>query len=1004
MILRYLMPMLLLFCFFALPSPSLAATPVQKLDISFDIDTGELHGSSAITLPAGVSATLFLHDLKVRSLAIDGVSRQLEEGEQKLALEKDPKERRINLVYSKIFAVGKQGGNSGGMVAANGIALFGFWHPTLSLDTLFQLTAEIPAGFEAVSEAETITVTPIPNGKRVVFSFDHPVAGINFVAGPYIVEEASFGDDQKLYTYFFAEDRELADHYREKALGYLDRYAKLLGPYPYRRFSIVENRLPTGYAMPTFTLLGQAVVRLPFIVDTSLGHEIVHGWFGNCVRVAEGSGNWTEGLVTYLADYAFAVDRGEAVTYRKNQISRYQSYVNSENSRSAMEFFGADFSDNAQNLAMRAIGYDKVCMIFHMLNRQLGDKAFYDGLRGFFRNMQYKRASWDDLQRAFEDTANVSLATFFDQWTKRSDVPRLRIEDLSYDYPNGVPELSFTLSQDNDKPYQLIVPLTLYDNEGKVEGKILQTDVKEKRIVMPLAGLPLAMSIDPDYHLMRQLEDHEWPTVWSRFEGAVKKIAIVEDDKQKLFQPFVDQLEAMGCMVKKASEATDDDVASGAVIFLGVDSPLVRSLFAKVEIPADGFTVKVRPHPLAVGQVAVLVAAASAEEVAKAAYKVKHYGNYSYLHFVGGRLQEKSQEKTTQGMRLEVDSPPIGIETKRAEFFKRVMDDVAGKRVVYVGEIHNAYGDHLLQFRIIRALFERGNQVAIGMEMFAKASQPALDDYIAGKINEKEMLTKTNYFKQWGFDYQFYREILQYARQHRIPVVGLNIENGVARTVFRKGGMSALTEDQKKTLPEDRDLDMADYQDRILSTFYMHGSHGSKGGAFKDFFQVQGLWDETMAATVAQYLADHQDKKMVVLAGREHVLKDNAIPPRVSRRIDVSQTVIVNGVQDDVDETKSDFIFFAPPAQLPPPPMMGVRLEEKKDKVIIIGVAANSPAAKAGVKEGDILLAMDDQKIKTIADIKIKMLDKKMGDPLKVLVRRPGFFFGERQIELNLVL
>ncbi|MEJ2691158.1 MAG: M1 family peptidase, partial [Deltaproteobacteria bacterium] len=82
-------------------------------------------------------------------------------------------------------------------------------------------------------------------------------------------------------TYFFAEDRELAGHYREKALGYLARYAKLLGPYPFRRFSIVENRLPTGYAMPTFTLLGQVVVRLPFIVDTSLWHEIVHSWLGN---------------------------------------------------------------------------------------------------------------------------------------------------------------------------------------------------------------------------------------------------------------------------------------------------------------------------------------------------------------------------------------------------------------------------------------------------------------------------------------------------------------------------------------------------------------------------------------------------------------------------------------------------------------------------------------------------------------------------------------------------
>ncbi|MEJ2691159.1 MAG: ChaN family lipoprotein [Deltaproteobacteria bacterium] len=720
------------------------------------------------------------------------------------------------------------------------------------------------------------------------------------------------------------------------------------------------------------------------------------------MRVAEDSGNWTEGLVTYLADYHFAVERGEGLLYRKNQLSRFQSYVHSDNSRSVMEFFGADFGLDEETLAMRAIGYDKVCMIFYMLNRQLGDKAFYEGLREFIKTTKYKRAGWEDLQRAFENTAKVSLTTFFDQWTKRSDVPRLRVDDLSYDYPNGVPELSFTLRQGNKKPYHLVVPLTLYF-DGGTEKKILQIDAKEKRFGIPLSKIPHAMSIDPDYHLMRQLEDHEWPLVWSRFEGAVRKIVIVSDDQEKVFAPIVKQFKELGYPVKKASEATDTDAASGAVLFLGVDSPLVRSLFAKVDLPADGFTIKVRPHPLTVGQVAVLVSAASVDEVEKAAYKVRHYGNYSYLHFVGGRLQEKSQEKSEQGMLVTVDSPPVGIETKSTQFFKRVMDEVSGKRVVYVGEVHNAYEDHLLEFRIIRALYERDNRLAIGMEMFSRAAQPALDEYVAGKIDEKAMLEQTNYFKQWGFDYQFYREILQYARRHHIPVIGLNIKNEVANTVFRKGGLSALSAEQKKALPEDRDLDMPDYQDRILATFYMHGSGR---GEFKDFFQVQALWDETMASSVAKYLADHPDTRMVVMAGREHVLKDNAIPPRVSRRIDVSQAIVVNGMRGDDDQSKCDFVFFAPPAQLPPPPMMGVRLDEKKkqNEVAIIEVVKNSPAAKAGIKKGDILVAMDDRKIKTIQDIKIAMLDKKRGDTVKIRVRRHRFLFGDQEIDLNLVL
>jgi len=52
------------------------------------------------------------------------------------------------------------------------------------------------------------------------------------------------------------------------------------------------------------------VVRLPFITETSLGHEVLHSWFGNSVEVDAGQGNWCEGLTTYLADQAFAADKG----------------------------------------------------------------------------------------------------------------------------------------------------------------------------------------------------------------------------------------------------------------------------------------------------------------------------------------------------------------------------------------------------------------------------------------------------------------------------------------------------------------------------------------------------------------------------------------------------------------------------------------------------------------------------------------------------------------------
>ena len=88
-------------------------------------------------------------------------------------------------------------------------------------------------------------------------------------------------------------------------------YSKLLAPYPYKKFALVENSQQTGYGMPSFTLLGSRVIRFPFILHTSYPHEILHNWFGNGVYIDPDSGNWAEGLTTYLSDHILLEQKGK---------------------------------------------------------------------------------------------------------------------------------------------------------------------------------------------------------------------------------------------------------------------------------------------------------------------------------------------------------------------------------------------------------------------------------------------------------------------------------------------------------------------------------------------------------------------------------------------------------------------------------------------------------------------------------------------------------------------
>ena len=196
---------------------------------------------------------------------------------------------------------------------------------------------------------------------------------MTLVAGAYVTRTETF-HGIALKTLFFSEDQKLADNYLAHTKRYIELYEALLGPFPYKTFSIVENRFQTGYSLPTYTLLGSQVIRLPFIVETSLGHEILHQWFGNHVYVNYAAGNWSEGLTTYLSDHWYSHLKGSGAEYRKKILSDYMNYVTPANEITLRDFRGPD------SYSSRAVGYGKGAMVFHMLRMKLGDAAVSSSL------------------------------------------------------------------------------------------------------------------------------------------------------------------------------------------------------------------------------------------------------------------------------------------------------------------------------------------------------------------------------------------------------------------------------------------------------------------------------------------------------------------------------------------------------------------------------------------------------------------------------------------------
>ncbi|NJN48512.1 MAG: ChaN family lipoprotein [Alkalinema sp. RL_2_19] len=206
-------------------------------------------------------------------------------------------------------------------------------------------------------------------------------------------------------------------------------------------------------------------------------------------------------------------------------------------------------------------------------------------------------------------------------------------------------------------------------------------------------------------------------------------------------------------------------------------------------------------------------------------------------------------------------------------------------QVVYLGETHEQAADHAAQLTIIQALHQRNPQIMIGMEMFQRPYQSAIDRYLAGTLSEADFLDRTEYATRWGFDWELYAPILRYAKAQKIPVIALNTPREVTRKVSRQG-LSRLNFSDRRFIPPLSAIRTAPdaYRQMLAKVFQdAHHGHGNAKG-FERFFQAQVLWDETMAERISQVLRQNPTHQVVVLVGQGHLVYRYGIPDRVARR------------------------------------------------------------------------------------------------------------------------
>jgi hypothetical protein len=388
------------------------------------------------------------------------------------------------------------------------------WYPRPSGLFSYTVTLSLPGSQRGLVAGRLVEETS-PDGAdaRYVarFAFDAPADGIDLMAGPYIVkekwQERGGAKPVRLRTYFFRDLESLADGYLADSARYIDLYSKQIGAYPFEMFSVVASPLPTGFGMPTLTYIGAQVLKLPFIRASSLGHEVLHNWWGNGVHADYARGNWSEGLTTFMADY-FYKEQESAAAAREMRQSWLRDFaaVPAEAHRPL-----TSFRTRSHGGTDAAVGYGKAAMVFFMLRDAIGNERYERGIRSFWEKYRFRTASWADLQSTFEQASGQPLGTFFQQWVGRAGGPRVNVVDARVKRSSGGVVLTLGITQ-SAPAYALRLPVEILYS-GRSEARSVNVERERQVVTIQLNDMPDGVRVDPELRVWRMLDRGELPPI-----------------------------------------------------------------------------------------------------------------------------------------------------------------------------------------------------------------------------------------------------------------------------------------------------------------------------------------------------------------------------------------------------------------------------------------------------------------------------------------------------------
>ncbi len=381
----------------------------------------------------------------------------------------------------------------------------------------------VPASWITVSNGKLISVTAAGKGLKTWYwkeSVPSSTYLITVVAGEFDeLKDTWHGIPVTYYAPKGRGDRLAINYNRTPAM--MDLFSKKLGvDYPWEKYAqvMVDDFVAGGMENSSATTNSgtslvhpQLAPEYPAGQDALISHELGHQWFGDLVTCKDWGDIWlNEGFATFMETVWSEAHYGrDQADYERWERAR--GWFDSTNLWSK-PVVRHDFDDSSE---FDGNVYDKSGWILYMLRHQIGEDAFYGGLKHYLEVNRGKNVVTADFAKAIEEATHVNIDQFLGQWIYGAGAPKF---DLSYTYDNEKHQVALTVKQTQNVEgrvgiFRVPVEVEISTASGPKLYNIAVSKDKQT-FSLPAQSAPLMVLFDKGGHVLKSAEFHKEKKEW----------------------------------------------------------------------------------------------------------------------------------------------------------------------------------------------------------------------------------------------------------------------------------------------------------------------------------------------------------------------------------------------------------------------------------------------------------------------------------------------------------